>query len=869
MAATTETGRLNRLLKKPLHSLFQRRKPKTKFPACSQNQGLANPPLILVAHPLAPQAVFQQPAKPAPLSLRWSKLLLVCLGACLAALACPAHAQFPGKLLRQTTEPKTLPQPSSDRDGESGDSLEAITQKLNEVLILHEEIGAALAAQNPPSYASLEELQKRQIQLFATRVALESWQVSLINIQKTQQAEHDLAGKIQGWSGFDIDQPYPLNLADQLAAEIRSKQLELQTEQMRTTLEESQVPGYRKEMELAGPEVRKAAEALEKASEENEPRLRWLLQSAEDEQAMAEARLQAALSRVKLNKLRVSLLEREIEFLEEKLLQTLGKTHFPKTDLEARLQDVNQNRRKLQKQLAEAERLDNLAQEQVSAAREKLEREIAGEGPEQILFRQLFELRQVEADTAAQRVETLKLLLAANSLKSILWQERFRIYQGPQKNKDLAEVIQNIDTWQQRVAEFKNYFNSRSLLIRTQIQTQNETLNTWPEQRPGKQIELAKRDAYQARLKDLEQLIASAETIEFLTARLRAETSTERYARSLPERLKISLTTLKQKVSAVWNFEVFAVDDTIIADGKVISARRPVTLKKLIYVLLLLTVGIWLVGRTSKLLSRFAQRRFKIERNVVLLFEKTGQYLAVMIVIVVALSLVQIPLAAFAFLGGALAIGVGFGGQNLISNFMSSLILLVEKPLKVGDVVEAEGVLGRVIVIGARCSTIRRFDGVDLLVPNSHLLEKTVVNRTLSDNLVRYDVKVGVAYGSPTREVFHILEQAMAEHGQVLKEPKPLVLLEEFGSDALLFGIYYWIEINERFDVRIIASDLRHRIDRLFREAGISIAFPQRDVHLDTVGPLKVQMLAEQPPEDEPTQQEVLSSSDEKGHLPD
>ncbi|MEZ4483275.1 MAG: mechanosensitive ion channel [Syntrophotaleaceae bacterium] len=228
----------------------------------------------------------------------------------------------------------------------------------------------------------------------------------------------------------------------------------------------------------------------------------------------------------------------------------------------------------------------------------------------------------------------------------------------------------------------------------------------------------------------------------------------------------------------------------------------------------------------------------------------------------------QIPLTAFAFLGGALAIGVGFGGQNLINNFMSSLILLIEKPIKVGDIVEAEGVLGRVTAIGGRCSTIRRLDGVDLLVPNSHLLEKTVVNRTLSDNLVRYEIQVGVAYGSPTRDVFHILEQVVDEHGQILKDPKPLVLLEDFSDNALRFGIYYWIEIHERLDVRSIASNLRHRIDRLFRDAGISIAFPQRDVHLDTVNPLKIQMVADSQPKGESTKGGAAPPNHEKSNLP-
>ncbi len=799
----------------------------------------------------------------------WGRVLIVCLLAALVAPDCPAKAELPGNLLGPSAAnliaSQAVPPPGSSDEQLLG----TIREKIKDARVRHQEVRIALAGKSPPSYASFDELSTRQIQLFSTISSLESWLNSLVNIQKAKQAERDLESKIQSWSGFGFEEPYPLSLSDQLASEIRSRYLELQTEQARTTLEEDQIPGYRKALEQTGPKIRKAAEAFEKAQQTDEARLRWLMESADEEKEVAEARLQATLARVELNKLQVSYLEREIDFLTEKQQRTIGKSEFSRTDLDARLSAIAKSRALLQEQLAESERQNNQAQEQVTDTRARLEQELAGEGRDQARARQLFELRQVEAETTAQRVETLKLLLAANTLETILWQERFRVYNGLEKNLNLTEVIENLDEWQERISEFNDYYTSKVLLTRTRIQGQNETLKSWPEQQPGKPTEEAKRDAYQERLNDLEQLIASIETINFLTERLKAETSAEMKARSFLERLQIRLATTLRTISSIWNYEIFSVDDTIIADGKVISGSRPVTLKKVIYGLLLLTVGIWLVGRVSKLLSHIAQQRLKAERSLIQLFEKIGQYLAIFIVIVAALGLVQIPFTAFAFLGGALAIGVGFGGQNLINNFMSSLILLIEKPIKVGDVVEAEGVIGRVTTIGGRCSTIRRFDGVDLLVPNSQLLEKTVVNRTLSDNLVRYDIKVGVAYGSPTRDVFRILEQVAEEHGLVFKDPKPVVLLEDFAADALLFGLYYWVEVREKHDVRVIASDLRHRIDRLFRDAGISIAFPQRDVHLDSISPLKVQMVADQQPADAPTQTEVIATVHNKNSSAD
>ncbi|MEZ4483274.1 MAG: hypothetical protein R2864_01330 [Syntrophotaleaceae bacterium] len=524
------------------------------------------------------------------------------------AVAGPARAQVPGKALKQLSGPQTGPLSALNRASDAEHTQRSIRQKLHEVRIRHEDVRSALAAKNPPTYASFEELSARQILLFSTRISLENWLSALNNIQKVQQTERDLESKIQSWAGFGIAEPYPLSIADQLAAEIRSKYLELQTEQARTSFEGDQIPSYRKAVELAGPEVRKTAEALEKSSAQSEARLRWQLETARDGQAMAESRLQAALANAELNKQRVYLLEREIDFLEEQLQQTLGKTSFSRADLDSRLNAVAHSREKLRTQLAEAERLDNQAQEQVTTVRASLEKDLAAEGRNQQSIRQLFELRQVEAETASQRVETLKLLLAANSLETILWQERFRVYEGLKKNQDLAEVIRNLETWQEKINEFNDYYTSKSLLTRTQIQTQSEFLNNWPAQKPGKLTEQAKLAAYQSRMSDLEQLIASTETLDFLTNRLRVETSAEKSSRSFLQRLQIALAIISRGVSSIWNYEVFSIDDTIVADGQVISGSRSVTLQKLIYGLLLLTVGVWAVGRTSKLLSRFAQQ---------------------------------------------------------------------------------------------------------------------------------------------------------------------------------------------------------------------------------------------------------------------
>jgi small-conductance mechanosensitive channel len=213
---------------------------------------------------------------------------------------------------------------------------------------------------------------------------------------------------------------------------------------------------------------------------------------------------------------------------------------------------------------------------------------------------------------------------------------------------------------------------------------------------------------------------------------------------------------------------------------------------------------------------------------------RRGFYVLVVVVLVfTALDLLNVPLTAFAFVSGAVAIGVGFGAQNIINNFISGWILMWERPIRIGDFLEIGETRGTVESIDTRSTRIRRVDGVHLLVPNSQLLENTVVNWTLVDRRMRTLVRVGVAYGSPVQKVRELLEQAIEENDDVLNDPAPVVLFEDFGDSALIFDCYFWINADAERDVRRVRSDLRFAITALFEAAEIVIAFPQRDVHLD------------------------------------
>lgn len=168
---------------------------------------------------------------------------------------------------------------------------------------------------------------------------------------------------------------------------------------------------------------------------------------------------------------------------------------------------------------------------------------------------------------------------------------------------------------------------------------------------------------------------------------------------------------------------------------------------------------------------------------------------------------------------------------------------MAEQPIKIGDLIEIEGTFAMVEEIGARCTRIRTSGNVHILVPNSSFLEKNIINWTLSDKTVRAQVTAGVIYGSPVREVERIMLQVADEHKKVKKRPQPFVLFKDFGDNSLVFDLYFWISMERIMDRRIIESDVRFHIDELFRKEGIVIAFPQRDIHLDTQRPLELRIV--------------------------
>lgn len=239
---------------------------------------------------------------------------------------------------------------------------------------------------------------------------------------------------------------------------------------------------------------------------------------------------------------------------------------------------------------------------------------------------------------------------------------------------------------------------------------------------------------------------------------------------------------------------------------------------------------------TRNVLKKRVFSRLKIDAGLEYALLRFIHYAILACGVYIGLKVINIPLGALVGFFALLGVGIGFGLQNLASNFISGLILLIERPVKVGDRLEVDDVWGDVTRISLRTTLITTPDDIAIIVPNSKLLENNVTNYSYGNRRMRLHVPVGIAYGSDVAAAHEAMESAANEHSEVLKHPAPKVWFRGFGDSSLDMELLCWIsDAKQKFDV---LSELNRAIDNAFRERGITIPFPQRDIHiLDQAAP--------------------------------
>ncbi len=259
----------------------------------------------------------------------------------------------------------------------------------------------------------------------------------------------------------------------------------------------------------------------------------------------------------------------------------------------------------------------------------------------------------------------------------------------------------------------------------------------------------------------------------------------------------------------------------------------------------LLIAVFWLAARTKRLLFERFLKDTGLDRSLQYAIAQIVSNAVVIVGIFVVLENTGIHLGALTVFAGAAGVGVGFGLQNIASNFISGLVILAERPISIGDRIEVSGVAGQVQQIRARSTVILTNDNIAMIVPNKEFIDSTVTNWTYGDPRVRFRVPVGVAYGSDPEKVRQALLAAARENPNTLSDPAPSVFLDKFGDSSINFELVVWSrEMSSR--PRRYRSDLNFAIERQLRAAGIEIPNPQRDLHIRS-GVLKLEQLNGQP----------------------
>ena len=266
------------------------------------------------------------------------------------------------------------------------------------------------------------------------------------------------------------------------------------------------------------------------------------------------------------------------------------------------------------------------------------------------------------------------------------------------------------------------------------------------------------------------------------------------------------------------------------------SGNINISLLMVIKGIITLFVFFWIAMKLSSYSERKIKKFSTLTPSIRVLLTKIFKFVIFTAVILITMSSLGIDLTALAVVGGAVGVGVGFGLQKIVSNFISGIIILLDKSVKPGDVIEIDDVYGEIKSIGLRYISVLTLEGKEYIIPNEDLITQKVINWSYSDNLVRTSVSVGVSYNSNVEKAMELLEKSIDKIDRILSNPPPKIFLNEFGDSSVNIEVKFWIRDPEN-GINNIKSEVNKNIWSLFKENNIEIPFPQQDIHFKSLSP--------------------------------
>jgi potassium efflux system protein len=679
---------------------------------------------------------------------------------------------------------------------------------------------------------TLEELQIKtnklrdlQITYQQHKTALEKNKTLLLEIQKMKEKKIDDPS-------LEISQKPPFNLSiyDQYLDQINDIQQQIESVNFLKHIASSNLIQAKSRLEESQKVIRNlrdSAQASGATSTTPQPNLSWSLEIALINEQLSQANYNYQKAQLNNIELELELTQLKKASIESIITWIKSDLQFDQSDLDRHIEDLENH------SLTVQEKIEKIRAQQLTNDREYLniQNQIEETTREEELTVLNSQLRELESwrDYNQKTLEMLEgKLFYLNQLEQA-WITRYTLLKEEEKDSidlrkkrdEVSTLIKNIETLITRQQQIQENTQNRILALQKELSNQSQDLS------------FQLKDQITSSLRAREELMG--ENLEYLSFLMSAQQIFERLVAEINSAVgSIQITQRvtsfwKDRLHSFWNIELYVIED------------NPVTVRKVILAILIVVIGLLLIKFFTRSLQQKIAQRFDIEMNTAGAIKRMVSYFFMLMIVLFALRTVNIPLTAFAFLGGALAVAIGLGSQNIFSNFLGGFVIVFQKPIKENDIIEIEGKTASVQEIGSRFTRLKTFDNIDILVPNNYFMNNIIVNWTNTDKIIRGKITIGVSYSSPVRIVESLLHQAMKENLKILTKPAPFVLFSAFGESALIFDAFFWVDMYYGFK-GAVESELRFRIVELFQANSIKIAYPQKDIHIDSLSAIELKI---------------------------
>lgn len=690
----------------------------------------------------------------------------------------------------------------------------------------------------PPDGATGADLSARRRILEQTLLVISSHLLILDEAKESKAALEAAKAGAAAWRGFETPPPHSVLMVDELVE--RKEAIEGKQASNRSSVEvfKAALSGFLKESKAAEEEIA----AMPKADGQ-EPVAQWKIDTAKAKQRSLFIRASAIQHSIASIEEVMAVHSFELALLSRKIKEAGEKLVFGEEDL-ARIKEASTDRMAaLRKEAADVRKRQRKASDEKAAAASALDklRESAPPDAGELA------LAELNAETANIQVEALQsvsdFLDSFGQIESFIpeaYEHRLLLFNAV-KPGDRKAAVEALAALNRRLDSWEAVVQNELASVTADMGKQQSHASLLPADDP----KLAALNRQRTFLWEKQALIQRAHQSILNQRRTLGRWLADHEVKERAPWYAAATETIARGWASskrLWNIPVNKYEEAIEIDGQQVVQIRFVSLGSIVTAVILFFITYFIAAMISRRVQRVLVHRAVIGENQARTLRTWAMLIVALLLALATLNWLSIPLTIFAFLAGALAIGVGFGTQTIIKNFISGIILLFERKVRVGDIIEVDGINGVVSEINTRSSIVRGFNGIENLIPNSLFLENRVVNWTLNSRLLRRELTLGVAYGSPAKTVIDILIDSAERHGLILKDPEPFATLSNFGAASLEFRLYFWVELNDKTNGLVVDSDLRVMIEKRLTELGICLPSPPREIFLSAAQPLEIEI---------------------------